>query len=68
MEIQINLLGVELLVICNYYPEEEETNSGSDIEIFMVYQSHDKLRIDIMDLLEHHEAKIKDLVIEIIEE
>ena len=65
MEIQIELLGIELLIEGNYTPEEEETNSGADFEIEYVFLPGSDCCI--LDLLEHHEARIKDLVIEKIE-
>ena len=37
MEVQINLLGIELLVNLEYTPAEEETNSNADIELYEVW-------------------------------
>ena len=66
MEIQIELLGIDLLVEGHYTEEEEETNVGADFEILAIYLD-DQGGTDIIDLLEHHEARIKELVIEKIE-
>jgi len=68
MEVQINLLGIDLLVNLEYTPAEEETNSNADIELYEVWLFNDGLQTDISALLEDHEAKIKELVIEKIEE
>ena len=68
MEIKIELFGIDLLVYGNYIPEEEETNSPADFEIQAVILMYDSSQTDFLDLLQHHEAKIKELVIEIIEE
>ena len=67
MEIQIELLGIDLLVEGHYTESEEETNSAADFEILAIYLD-DQGGTDIIDLLEHHEARIKELVIEKIEE
>jgi len=66
-EIQIIFLGYGLIVSGNYDEAEEETNSNADFEILSILLDNDE-GTDITDLLEHHEAKIKGLVIEIIEE
>ena len=66
MEIQIYFLGFDLLVEGNYIPEEEETNSAADFEIEYVFLLDSDCCI--LDLLEEHEARIKELVIEKIEE
>jgi hypothetical protein len=68
MEVQINLLGIELLVNLEYTPAEEETNSNADIELYEVWLFNDSSETDISALLEYHEEKIKELVIEKIEE
>ena len=66
MEIQIELFGIDLLVEGHYTEEEEETNSAADFEIEYVFLLDSDCCI--LDLLEHHEARIKELVIEKIEE
>ena len=66
MEIQIELFGIDLLVEGNYIAEEEETNSAADFEIDYVFLPDSDCCI--LDLLEHHVDRIKDLVIEKIEE
>jgi len=68
MEIQIELLGIELLVYGNYTESEEETNSPADFEIQAVILIYDSSQTDFFDLLQHHEARIKELVIEKIKE
>ena len=68
MEIQINFLGLSLLVNGNYTEEEGETNSGADFEITSVYLENDNSETDIFDLVEDKVCSIKDLVIEKIEE
>jgi len=66
MEIQIELFGVDLLVEGNYISEEEETNSGADFEIEYVFLPGSDCCI--LELLDQHIDRIKDLVIEKIEE
>ena len=66
MEIQIKLLGIDLLVEGNYIPEEEETNSAADFEIEYVFLLDSDCCI--LDLLDHHVDIIKELVIEKIDE
>ena len=68
METKIKLFGIDLLVYGNYDEAEEETNSPADFEIQAVILIYDSSQTDFFDLLQHHEAKIKELVIEIIEE
>ena len=68
METKIKLFGIDLLVYGNYTESEEETNSPADFEIVEINLSEDSSGVNIQGLLEHHEAKIKELVIEIIEE
>jgi len=68
MEVQINLLGIELLVNVNYTPAEEETNSNADVELYEIYLENDNSQTDISALLEDHIEKITELLIEELEE
>jgi len=67
MEIEIYFLGFDLLVTGHYSEAEEETNSNADFEILGIFLDNEE-KTDIGDLLEYHEEKIKELVIEKIEE
>ena len=68
MEVQIKLFGVDLLVNVNYTPAEEETNSNADVELYEICLLDDSFETDISVLLEHHIDRIKELVIDKIEE
>ena len=72
MEIEIELFGTNLLIVGNYIPADEQTHDyegcSSDFEIDIISLSNDNSRTDIQDLVYVHEAKIKELVIEKIEE
>jgi len=68
MEVQINLLGIELLVNVNYTPAEEETNSRADVELYEICLLDDSYENDISALLDAHIDEITELVIEKIEE
>ena len=72
MEVQIKLLGIDLIVEGLYYRGSAEERyypvDNSEFEIEGIVLLNDSSQTIITDLLEAHEEKIKELVISKIED
>jgi len=72
MEVQIKLLGIDLIVEGLYYRGSAEEmyypGDNSEFEIEGIVLLNDSSQTIITDLLEAHEEKIKELVISKIED